>query len=762
MNKTKLSNDLSTDEELRHACQEIDNNYFRSGLKDHWRNELVDFLTRITEADEVTRASIEFQKEIWEKNPISAVGMGTVNVDKAISDKEFREWLAKQSLQPIPESYDKQAQFFAKFYAQLTERLEPFSNRTPRLKIFRVLAAFYPDYFTTIAHAKKAKRLTKVMFGEDENPVVRHLAIRRRLNEVLGPTPSDWNGRVYRLMLSWFLYTETEPTDEEIITKTVTDIPGEEKLIPLPAARRRRGMTAMAGGFNSIMGALEFARDGVTGEGLKVYLKAQNPELKDSSLNTQVYILMGEFGVIRRDGDSYVLTERGETILESGDASDLADWIITRILGTDHAIAYLRDHGDTPPQELLGIVQKANPGWTTKYIPSSVIWWLRQLGVIEADQAGIHSLTDEGRNWAKLISWTPENLEKEVDATETVSKDTKILPSPNEQDILLPDVDTICDHVTSLGAFDRTLITKLHVGLWANKIRHFAVLTGLSGSGKTLLAKAYASSLHKNIDKESNINYQIIAVQPGWYDPSPLLGYVNPLRPDTYIRTPFLDFLLRASGEHQIPYMVVLDEMNLSRPEQYLAPLLSAMETEAPIDLHREQDLLDGIPPSIPYPANLAIIGTVNMDETTHGLSDKILDRAFTLEFWNIDLDSYPHWGKRDLEGETEQQVRTLLSELMVALQPARLHFGWRTVDDVLDYMTLIQGATSIKTTEALDSVIYAKVLPKFRGDDSPRFNQALSDCVDVLKKHSLTASSSKLYELKIDLEHTGSARFWR
>src|SRR4030095_11193704 len=98
-----------------------------------------------------------------------------------------------------------------------------------------------------------------------------------------------------------------------------------------------------------------------------------------------------------------------------------------------------------------------------------------------------------------------------------------------------------------------------------------------------------------------------------------------------------------------------------------------------------EGDYCDGVPGSIPYPRNLVLLGTVNMDETTHGLSDKILDRAFTLEFWDIQLAAYPRWASSTLPQEEAFRVRTLLGELMKALAPARLHFGWRTVDDVLN-----------------------------------------------------------------------------
>ena len=67
------------------------------------------------------------------------------------------------------------------------------------------------------------------------------------------------------------------------------------------------------------------------------------------------------------------------------------------------------------------------------------------------------------------------------------------------------------------------------------------------------------------------------------------------------------------------------------------------------------------------------------MDETTHGISDKVLDRAFTIEFWDIDLDAYPRWGTRDISKEHVDEVRLLLTDLMTSLRPAsrgRLRIG--------------------------------------------------------------------------------------
>ena len=156
-----------------------------------------------------------------------------------------------------------------------------------------------------------------------------------------------------------------------------------------------------------------------------------------------------------------------------------------------------------------------------------------------------------------------------------------------------------------------------------------------------------------------------MSAAPGWHDPSPLLGYVNPLD-GTYAGTDFQRFLLNAVGNPKEVHVCVLDEMNLSHPEQYLAPLLSAMEREGGmVEFHDSDEMALGVPQRIPYPRNLVLIGTVNMDETTMGLSDKVLDRAFTREFWDIDVDEWPGWDHSASWPDDERdRVRKLLNAL--------------------------------------------------------------------------------------------------
>ena len=311
--------------------------------------------------------------------------------------------------------------------------------------------------------------------------------------------------------------------------------------------------------------------------------------------------------------------------------------------------------------------------------------------------------------------------------------------------------------------FDRSLVEALHLGLWADDQRHFAVLSGLSGTGKTQIALRYAMAL-TGAESDTGGPVEVISVHPGWHDPGPLLGYVNPLT-GGYTRTEFLDFLLAATRNPDQPHVLILDEMNLSHPEQYFAPILSAMEIrDGEIPLHREDEEKLGVPRGVAYPANLVIIGTVNMDETTMGISDKVLDRAFTLEFWDITPDEWPGWRSCGLGESEKAKVRGLLSELTDALSPARRHFGWRVIKEVVGFLEGRSRDSGIElTTEtALDQVIYAKVLPKLRGSDTGRFRQCLDATLSVLEKHHLTRCTEKVEALKEDLEATGSCSFWR
>ena len=750
-------------DELRQACAQSLESANTSEEYVAWGVKLRDFLLEVSNADVPTLASEEFQRKIWNENPVSGAGRGKIRIDDAIADPDFRLWLAKLSQEKLPNSPEARGTRLDALFDQLLEKVRRHTARTPYLMTYRVMAVFFPKDFTVLTDRRRLRSLHRAMFGTrgGKGPTC-HLKILGRLDEARVQPGEAIGAPADRMRLPWLLFKDyVEPSEpEKAKTESAEIVPGEEKLLPFPGARRRKGLTGVTGDFETVQNILDYCSEGVPREDVKNYFRTINPGLKDVSINAQLNVIASELNCLKPDGDRYVLTDRGHAFLESGDPEDLMDWLVTRVLGIDHVLVILRDQGSCPRQDLVSRIQQINPGWTTNWAPSIIVTELSKFGMLDFDDHGIVALTEAGRRWAERIHWKPEVLASKKQQKGMGGGGG--LSEPPEVPVRLPAFPQICAEVSRHGHFSESLIRKLDGGIWANKRRHFAILTGLSGSGKTLLARAYGRAIAGKADGHSS-QLRTIPVQPGWYDPTVLLGYVNPLQGNSYIRTPFLEFLLAASDDRTRPFTVVLDEMNLSRPEQYFAPILSAMETGVDLSLHREGEVFDGIPAQIRYPSNLVIIGTVNMDETTHGLSDKILDRAFTIEFWDVDLAQYPRWGKRKIDSEQEGMARKLLQELMEGLKPARLHFGWRVVDDVLEYMERVatQGNSSDPVT-TLDNVVYAKILPKLRGDDSPRFREALDMCAQIFEAHDLRDCRTKVRELKTDLESTGSARFWR
>ena len=750
-----MTMDLKNDASLREACKVARERHRSQHHLDEWLNKLSGWLQKVADVDEATFRSPQFQKDLWENDVVSATGQGHIDVSGVIADPAIaqRLWELKQA--PVPTAIQDRTQWFMEAWDDIETRVQAHTNRRPRLKMYRLFASLWPRHFTTVAHFHKLRRLGSAMglnYGLEHRTAL-HQRVLDRLAEV-----NAQQGSVEEQMtLPWLLFVHFIQEQGSDAAEVAGDKPGEIALNPLPANRRRRGMTGIGGGLSAVMGWLEFAKDGCKREDFIEHLHSQNPTHTRATLNTNLNCLMAEWGAIRSEGDELRLTDRGTALLETGDPEEVSDWMLTRILGFDNLLVMLRD-GPRLVTEVVDSLQRVNPGWTTNFAPTVLINWMRYLSLVESAPGKQIKLTESGEDWASRVTWTPEVL---VPAPTLTPAKEAPAASPDEALISsLPSVASILDTFPKEIVFSPQLVARLHAGLWANARRHFAILTGLSGAGKTQLARCYARGLRGN--GKADGAFEIVPVQPGWHDPSSLLGYINPLKSDTYVRTPFLEFLLQAQRDPVRTYTIVLDEMNLSHPEQYLAPLLSAMETGDPLRLHTQGEEVDGVPASIAYPENLVLIGTVNMDETTHGLSDKVLDRAAVIEFWDIDVDTFPGWSTTRLSSNDATQVREVLRSLVTELRPVRLHFGWRTIGDVIGYMEAAADGGELSTDAALDHAIYAKVLPKLRGEDTPRLRTIFDKVAATLHAHKLIDSYNKVAELAQDLRHLGSARFWR
>ena len=221
----------------------------------------------------------------------------------------------------------------------------------------------------------------------------------------------------------------------------------------------------------------------------------------------------------------------------------------------------------------------------------------------------------------------------------------------------------------------------------AIKSKPFLLLAGISGTGKSRIVREFAfkSCPEYLQDKDGTTpgNYCMIEVKPNWHDSTELLGYYSRLgNKPGYQFTKFVKFLVKAKMYPDVPFFVCLDEMKLAPVEQYFAEILSILETrkvvigedgnktiktEAIIDAEHFKALgkIGGFAPNftdrdiymklydidtesdideavgkrtdlttegLTLPDNVVIIGTVNMDDTTHQFSRKVIDRAMTIE----------------------------------------------------------------------------------------------------------------------------------
>ena len=751
--------DLKDDANLKAACEAVLAQHRELSWYQIWLKKLSEFLRKVQDADQDEFCSPAFQELLWESEVITTTGMGTVNVSEVITDPIVAKclWSIRASLKTGDVHLHDQV--LKEGWRELNQLVSPpLVRRNPRLKKYRLFAALCPTELTTLAHYPKLRTLASLIgVGGVERELSLHRGVLERLDNVLGEREQGLSTQTLeRMTLPWLLYMKFVQEQEAEATEIADPTTGQERLNPLPAERRRRGMLAIGGGVATIRAIIEFAKEGCKREDLVEHMRSINPSHATSSIRTQLNSLIAEWGVLRAQGDEIHLTPRGEGLLDSGEPDEVSDWLLTRVLGFDHML-YALSRGPISVSALNDALRKVNPGWTSDRALTSLTFWLRALQLVETRADKLLHLTELGETWAAQIYWEPQSLTPDAGIVST-----DVVPSSEEPSLFeRPSLETIQRSFPEDIAFPISLVARLDAGLWSHPRRHFAVLTGLSGASKTVLARGYALALHEGQTHPSE-GLLTVPVQPGWHDPSCLLGYVNPLNSESYVRTAFVDFLLKASADSERPYTVVLDEMNLSHPEQYLAPLLSAMETGGHIELHAQDNDISGVPATITYPSNLVIIGTVNMDETTHGLSDKVLDRAAVIEFWDIDVEAFPGWKTSALSEAQITKVRDTLKGLVKALRPARLHFGWRTIHDVIGYIEQAERGGVIDFDAELDQAIYAKVLPKLRGEDTPRIQSAFADSRTLLRDMELADSATKVGELQDDLRSLGSARFWR
>lgn len=303
-------------------------------------------------------------------------------------------------------------------------------------------------------------------------------------------------------------------------------------------------------------------------------------------------------------------------------------------------------------------------------------------------------------------------------------------------------------------------IARYHAALNFLGHKHFVILTGLSGSGKTQLALSYARAVH-GIEQPSMPDpfLFVCPVRPEWTDPTGLTGYYDVLS-NRYVVPPFLEAVLVATAHPDSPVFVILDEMNLARVEYYFSDVLSAIETRGSLQLHSNSVPLEGttggsIPAAVPMPQNLFITGTVNVDETTNPVSDKVLDRAIVLDMSAIELKGF--LGKLlSADGSLGQAMQACEGPLLSVhglMSAHGLGFGYRVAEEVIRYHAFASEYLKADASAILDDLMVQKVLVKLRGAERQR------SLLGELTKATggLPRSQERLNRLLADLDEYGS-----
>ena len=281
-----------------------------------------------------------------------------------------------------------------------------------------------------------------------------------------------------------------------------------------------------------------------------------------------------------------------------------------------------------------------------------------------------------------------------------------------------------CFSATKLRLYyDPVILRPFFAGLGCGKL---IILQGISGTGKTSLAYAWG----KFVKQDSCVS----SVEPSWRDKSDFLGYFNEFT-KKFNETKALGEIYNAGFDDDV-HTIILDEMNLARVEYYFADLLSILEMP-----DRSEWLVDIVSSSWPtdpknlvngklrLPGNLWYIGTINNDDSTFMVTDKVYDRAMPIDI-NIKVDPFK-CREQDAMDINASYLESLFKEALdtypvskaglesvrqmddYVIAHFRIAFGNRIMKQLNTFVP-IYVACGGKEVEAIDYFIAKKILRKF------------------------------------------------
>ena len=299
--------------------------------------------------------------------------------------------------------------------------------------------------------------------------------------------------------------------------------------------------------------------------------------------------------------------------------------------------------------------------------------------------------------------------------------------------------------------YDPEDLLNLHISIKTNLL---TIIGGMSGTGKSQLARLYGETLNLKSDE----TLLMIPISPAYHEPNDLLGYFNGATGLYHeSETGLVNLLIHAQDHPEQLHMVIFDEMNLSQVEHWFSPFISLIEVEVPhrrLKLYQAQEHAQAkdikYQPSLQLGDNLIFVGTINFDETAKGFSDRLLDRANIVIPRKLTLGEarerrLQHIGgdqikssqvarnvfrgkwlseKSDLESLSQEEARILdhIHELMV-LQNQQRGISFRVARAIARYLINIpldrSGRKLISRDIAFDLQLKQRVLSKLSGSEN-------------------------------------------
>ena len=261
-------------------------------------------------------------------------------------------------------------------------------------------------------------------------------------------------------------------------------------------------------------------------------------------------------------------------------------------------------------------------------------------------------------------------------------------------------------------------------------VTHLIVMQGMSGTGKTSLAYAFGEFLQNQS--------VIVPIQPMWKERTDLIGYYNEFT-KRFNETTLLQKMYEANYNKEI-YVTVLDEMNIARVEYYFAEFLSLLEIPDPNKRYLDvvSDKWDNDPVllkngQIRLPMNMWFMGTVNNDDSTFAISDKVYDRAMVM---NLDIKCEPfeaekcmpiklsseRWEELAAEARedyeiTDRNLRRISKLDEYLIETFRITFGNRIMKQIKGYVP-VMIACGGSELDAIDDILSKKVLRKLEAQN--------------------------------------------